>query len=399
MDKWLIFLIVILLVSFLIILPRFTGHAIVSVEVTPHKDVKVALNFERMINYSQTQKIDLMIMNSGNLELDESTTISIYKLERTLVKVAEYQKPSSHLKPREMSYFSVYFFPQKEGIYYIRVKTRFDGRTKEIWGAFWVIIPTIYEYEFIREKAPPPSPMRVARLEVEYEKNITMYQNETKLVSIILNNTGNTPLNNIKFYVSVDSDFEFEINPKVIFNLEENSSQIVLLTLNASKVSPGNYPLEIEIISDLVKKRVEIDVNVLPSVSPKPINVEELKQEILKYEYLIFQFESQITELSREGYNVSQVNLTLQRVKDEVEKARENLENKRYEDAIKNLNNARQLLEKLSFDLANLKMWVITAPSYINYWLILLVIIVLILITYYQYRKRIQKPKMLRGEE
>jgi len=240
--------------------------------------------------------------------------------------------------------------------------------------------------------------MPVARLEIEYEKNITMYQNETKLIAFILNNTGNVPLKNLKFYVSIDSSFEFKINPKFIFKLEENSSRIVLLTLNASKVLPGHYPLEIQIVSDLLRRRIEMDVNVLPSIPPRPLNLEALRQEILKYEYLVFRFESQILELFREGYDVSQVNLTLQKAKVEVEKARENFENEKYDDVIKNLNNARKLLERLAFDLANLRLWIVIAPSYVNYWLILIVILI-ILITYYEFRRRTQRPKALRGIE
>lgn len=396
MDERLIFLIAILLISFLVIHSRLTGYAVVSVEVIPYKDVKQMLNFERVINYSQTQKINLEIMNSGNLELNESTTLSIYKLDQTLKKIAEYQKPPSHLKPREISYFNVYFFPTEEGIYYIKVRTKFDGKTKETWDVFWVVIPV--RYEVVQEKAPPAPPMPVARLEVEYEKNITMYQNETKLIPFILNNTGNVPLKNLKFYVSIDSSFEFKINPKLIFKLDENSSQIVLLTLNASKVLPGHYPLEIQIVSDLVRRRIEMDVNVLPSIPPKPLDLEALKQEILKYEYLVFRFESQILELFREGYDVSQVNLTLQKAKVEVEKARENFENEKYDDVIKNLNNARKLLERLAFDLANLRLWIVITPSYVNYWLILIVILI-ILITYYEFRRRTQRPKALRGIE
>jgi|GEM_PF-6661397 len=396
MDEKLFIFIAIILISFLIIHSRLTGYVIVSVEVLPYKDVKQMLNFERVINYSQTQKITLEIMNSGNLELNESTTLSIYKLDKTLKKIVEYQKPSSSLKPMEISYFNIYYFPTEEGTYYIKVRTNFDGKIKETWAVFWVVIPV--RYEVVQEKAPPAPPMPFARLEVEYEKNITMYQNETKLISLILNNTGNVPLGNINFYVSLDSSFEFEINPKVIFNLQENSSQIVLLTLNASKVLPGHYPLEIEIVSDLVRRRIEIDVNVLPSVPVKLIDLEVLKQEILKYQYLIFRFETQILELFKEGYDISKVNITLQSAKIQVEKAKENFENEKYDAVIKNLDEARKLLENLAFDLANLRLWIVITPSYINYWLILIVILI-ILITYYEFRKRTQKPIALRGVE
>jgi hypothetical protein len=396
MDEKLFIFIAIILISFLIIHSRLTGYVIVSVEVLPYKDVKQMLNFERVINYSQTQKITLEIMNSGNLELNESTTLSIYKLDKTLKKIVEYQKPSSSLKPMEISYFNIYYFPTEEGTYYIKVRTNFDGKIKETWAVFWVVIPV--RYEVVQEKAPPAPPMPFARLEVEYEKNITMYQNETKLISLILNNTGNVPLGNINFYVSLDSSFEFEINPKVIFNLQENSSQIVLLTLNASKVLPGHYPLEIEIVSDLVRRRIEIDVNVLPSVPVKLIDLEVLKQEILKYQYLIFRFETQILELFKEGYDISKVNITLQSAKIQVEKEKENFENEKYDAVIKNLDEARKLLENLAFDLANLRLWIVITPSYINYWLILIVILI-ILITYYEFRKRTQKPIALRGVE
>jgi hypothetical protein len=119
---------------------------------------------------------------------------------------------------------------------------------------------------------------------------------------------------------------------------------------------------------------------------------ELLTQEISKLEEELQELIIDTKVAEREGKDVSAVLLLIDGIKTQVKLAKENLESEKLEEALKNINTARDLIVRARDVLSKLE--VLKVKAVIPWWIILLILIPLIVFSLYLVSRR--KPAMVR---
>jgi hypothetical protein len=119
---------------------------------------------------------------------------------------------------------------------------------------------------------------------------------------------------------------------------------------------------------------------------------ELLTQEISKVEEELQELIIDTKVAEREGKDVSAVLLLIDGIKTQVKLAKENLESEKLEEALKNINTARDLIVRARDVLSKLE--VLRVKAMIPWWIILLILIPLIVFSLYLVSRR--KPAMVR---
>ncbi|MEM7825369.1 MAG: NEW3 domain-containing protein [Candidatus Aenigmatarchaeota archaeon] len=378
-----------------------------SVNITEIKRGELLLSYREYLEWGEFQNISVEFLNTGSVNVEEKIEIRVfYNYGGKLELLAYYYDSTVVLKPGEKRNYRVNFLPPYVGAYYIKVRVPYDGKVLETWKGFVVIYtPPSPRIEIISLPGPPaPTEIietGVPRMEIVYPENITIAQGESKLFSIIVKNTGQVSLKNMRLSVSTLSSFEFEITPKEIFKVSPNETAIFLVLLTIpNRTYPGTYPFDFEVITDKMKEGRKISIEV---VSILPLLEEELKETIIYYEYLISEIQTQIDNAALKGIDVSQAQDSLDEAKKSLEIAKSYYDLGKYLDAKRKLDEVRDHLQDAVYKLS-LALIPIYYPAFPWIPLILLLIIILIILIILVRRKKkeekeLKRPKLLRGIE
>jgi len=94
------------------------------------------------------------------------------------------------------------------GMHIIQVKVAYDGQLAQMWGAFYVIYPPVYQIIPKEVEVPiyypvvKPSPPAVIKLGVEYREEYLLSEGQSLLIPIIVKNLGNVNLHNLRISLS-----------------------------------------------------------------------------------------------------------------------------------------------------------------------------------------------------
>jgi len=418
MRKIILFVISILIVASLTIYYRFspreitgffpTGNATVGVSEKIKGEI-TALIYENYINFTQIQDITAEFANVGSTVLTEKIEIRVYwNNQSKLQEMAYYYDSQGALNPSMRRTYSVSFLPPYLGLYYIKVKVPYDSRAVEKWGSFMVTYtPPVIPIEII-PSAPAEEPsytivekVRLPSMVLEYPETVNITQGESKIFNILVKNTGNIPLSNIKLYISTTNLIDIEINPKQVFKLVPNESAIFLISVDVPKTTPaGKYPFEFRVMSDEVKEEKSIELEVVPIT---PSIAGEINETILNYEYLISEIQHEIDSAALKGIDVTTPQDTLNKAKSGLEIAKEYYQQEKYEDAKSKLTEVKKHLEDAVYQLAVAGI-VIQLPAFIPTYIILIPILVgaVIAVLFILWKRKGEKekerrPKLLRG--
>ena len=382
-----------------------------SVNISSVLKAETLLAYNQSLEWGDLQDILVEFKNTGSVPLTEKIEVRIYWNYETgkLQLMAYYYDTQNTLKPGERRSYLVHYLPTALGLFYIKVRIPYDGKVQETWGAFMVTYtPPPPKIEIVYPTAPappaPPKPKEVGpvRMEIEYPSTVEIQQNETKMFDIIVKNTGNRSLNNIRLSISTSQFFGIEINPKQVFKLYPNESAIFLISLTAPPDIPeGFYSMDFEVISDEIREGRTIGIRVLPY---KPPAKEDLQALILNYEYLILQVQNQIDAAELKGFNVTLPQATLNQAKKSLEIAKSYFEEGKYDKTKKELDNVRKYIEDAVFQLSVVTAPVVYYPAFAPYYLIIIAIAIgivkfILLIIIRRRKKKEKRPKLLRGIE
>ena len=382
-----------------------------SVNISSVVEAETLLVYNQSLEWGDFQDILVEFKNTGSVPLTEKIEVRIYWNYKTgkLQLMAYYYDTQITLKPGERRTYVVHYLPTALGLFYIKVRIPYDGKVQETWGAFMVTYtPPPPKIEIVYPTAPvPPAPLKPkevgpTRMEIEYPSTVEIQQNETKMFDIIVKNTGNRSLNNIKLSISTSKLFGIEINPKQVFKLYPNESAIFLISLTAPPDIPeGFYSMDFEAISDEIREGRTIGIRVLPY---KPPAKEDLQALILNYEYLILQVQNQIDAAKLKGFNVTLPQATLDQAKKSLEIAKSYFEEGKYDETKKELDNVRKYIEDAVFQLSVVTAPVVYYPAFAPYYLIIIaiaigIVIFVLLVIIRRRKKKEKRPKLLRGIE
>ncbi|MEM5794212.1 MAG: NEW3 domain-containing protein [Candidatus Aenigmatarchaeota archaeon] len=391
---------------------RITGFvgANFSVNISEVLKGELLISYKEELNWGEFQNITVDFLNTGSVPFQEKIEVRIYyNYGGKLQPLAYYYDSIVTLKPGERRSYRVNYLPPTIGTYYIKVRVPYDGKTVETWKAFIVIyIPPPPPVQIItlppEVPAPPVEVVETGKpgMEIDYPEKITIAQGESKLFSVIVKNTGQVSLRNMRLAISLPSSFSIEVNPKEIFKVIPNETAVFLVYLTIpNQTLPGIYPLDFEVITDKIKEGRRISVEV---VSGLPDIEKEVKETIQYYEYLISEIQNQIDAAFLKGIDVSKAQESLDKAKIALEEAKTYYNLGKYLDAKKKLDEVKDHLQETVFQLS-LALIPVYYPAFPFLPLILLLIIILaIILALILSRRRkkkeeLKRPKLLRGIE
>ncbi len=410
MNKIFLISILLLIVAFLIFYYNLSGitgfaGADLNVSIKLKTRGKILLEFNPLINLTESQNIRVEFINTGTTNYTARIEITVFMYNTTtgtLDELANYYDTSVYLYPGGRKSFSTVFLPTREGTYYIKVRVPYDARIAEYWGSFYVSFQYILRRRIVFStyggQAIPTKGVGITDLELRYKDKIDLYPGQKILLGITVNNTGTTNLHNLKFYSSITDYVYFEVNPKEVYELGPREYKIFLVSLETSKdTPPGEYDFFFEVVGLEIKEigNVKLNITYLAELPPK----DEIYETILNYEYLITELDYEIYLTSLKGFNTSRAEKYLNDARRNLQKAREYFDQENYEDAKDVLDIVKKDLEDVVFELAAISFIVFVYPAFAPFLILILLIMIVIgtiLFIYLYKRGKKKKPKIIR---
>ncbi|MEM7819638.1 MAG: hypothetical protein QXD48_02305 [Candidatus Aenigmatarchaeota archaeon] len=365
--------------------------------------------YRPQITIYETQNITAEFTNTGTKTFTAKIEEYIYFYQNgSLIPIATYFDNSVILNPGMKRSYKTVFIPPEVGIYYIKLRVSYETRIAELWGIFYVVYPS---------QPLPPQPVSavgvgaggivisepyiagIPKLEIYCPNNIDLYQNQSILINITINNTGEIPVHNLRLYVSTTSFVNININPKQINRLSVNDTALFLISLNTSYPPPGQYTMDLEIITNEITLSKNIELNLLPT--EKPIK-EDIILKILNYKLLITEIENKILSAHMKGFDITLASNSLSLAKSKLEEAIKYYEKGDYENSRIELDIVKKYLEDSVFQLTHATAIFLYAKPPIEIYIFIITIILiasLILLYIFIKRRQTKKPKLLRAIE
>jgi len=392
-------LLLILCLGYFLRITGFSTLTDITISVLEKTAGRITIDYKSALEVGSQQNIYAEFTNIGNTNLNARIEIKIYGyINNTLKPLASYYDSTVPLMSGQRRGFRAVFVPPEATVYYIQARGYYDTKVVETWGVFRAYYKVVEQYRPVYYGIPSGTilvPRRVS-MELNYTDRVKLMPGDTVLASILISNTGEVDLNNIRIYLVASSLLSISVNGKQVARLAPNASIIFLLTITAPpNISVGEYPLEFDVISDEAKESGKITVEVLSVAVPEE---EDIYNMILNYQYLISEVEREIDAYRNEGYDVSLANESLSIAKQYLKSAKDNYNMRLFDRAKEDLQKTRKYLEDAVFQLANATLYLYAPPAFAPYWLVVILAVaaVLIALLYYRKRKKERRPKILR---
>ena len=242
---------------------------------------------------------------------------------------------------------------------------------------------------YVTAAAPTPTAPLIAGLMIsKYNNNISLARDVTILESIVVNNTGQTSLNNVSlFLVGVPVSW-YNITPVSYRTLSEGSSTVFVITMRAPRNAEVTmYRASLIATSGVVSDTKNIEVSVFRSFE------DLLREEIRKIRSELHDLEVDTKVAEIEKKDTTNVELLIDEIKVQLGFAEDYIEEGDLEQASSNIANAKNLLEKAKDALDRLE--VIKVKGFIlPLWAIILILVgtaVGVFVVLYFRRKKVEK--------
>ncbi|MFH1228928.1 MAG: hypothetical protein V1678_00700 [Candidatus Aenigmatarchaeota archaeon] len=385
---------------------KTTGFVIGDAEVGIKETVLgkiTGVDYKSAISVSEIQNITAEFTNIGSVPITSRTEITIYFYNSTrLEPIANYYDSYVILQPGQKRVFKASFMSPYYGTYYVKIKVPYETKVTEVWGVFSmtyivpipapiiIVVPPMGEGTWIYEKGPG-----IPMLTADFQKNYDLTSGQTVLININANNTGEVPLSSLRLSTSTTNLIITDVNPKVLNSLDPGESTVFLVSVEMPKdMPPGIYPLGFEILSDKARTSGSISLNI--TSAEKSIK-DDVYNTILNYEYLINDLESKILDADSKGQDVTLAQKSFDSARKGLDRAKEYYDSGGYEEARDKLDEVRQDIEDVVFQLANSELNLYVTPAFSPF-ILLIILIVLGIIFFIILRRRRsdRKPRLLR---
>ena len=299
------------------------------------------------------------------------------------------------------------FSNQPLGTYFINVKMTYDYVQPPILAnaTFLVVARNVTQVERPIQQIPIPTgqivvptllPIPTANLTAsilieKFNPNISLARNSIKTELVTVRNTGSVELSNVTLMLIGFPITWFNITPSNYFSLAPNASVVFAITFNIPKeASIGNHTATLVASSNLISDSKQVNLVIYRSLK------ELLEEEISKLEDDLAQLVIDTKIAEKEGKDVSIVKDMINSIRSEILKARDNLNKENYEEAIKNVENAKILLERAKDLLSKLS---VKAKAFIiPFWFIASVAIAILSVigSFVFLRRRLKKEEKIR---
>lgn len=341
-------------------------------------DLKVIpLQYE--IAQGEELPFNILIINMGEVSQDVFLEYWVSSVDGTTYFYSSEAVYTPSLTNKTFLRTAYIFTDQPLGTYFINVKMTYDYVQPPILAnaTFLVVAKNVTQVERPVQQVPIPTgqiivptplPIPTANLTAsllieKFSPNISVARNSIKTELVTVRNTGSLELSNVTLMLVGFPLTWFNITPSNYFSLAPNATAVFAITFNIPKeASVGNYTATLVATSNLISDTKQVNLIVYRSLK------ELLEEEISKLEDELAQLVIDTKIAEKEGKDVSVVKDMVNSIKSEILKARENLNRENYEGAIKNVENAKILLERAK-DLLS-KLAVKAKAIIIPFWLI-----------------------------
>jgi len=352
-------------------------------------DVRIIL-LENEVEQGSYLDFILIVENKGEVSQDVFVEYWVSSQNTTYFSTSEAVYTPS-LTNQSFTRSAYIYSNQPLGNYLLNVRVTYDSVQPPILAnASFVVVaralnitppPPVYvEYPYLITAAAPlpiPTEKIIASLFISrYNNNISLARGFTRVESVIVENNGQTDLENVSLFLLGIPTSWFTITPENYKILQKGASSPFLITFNIPKnVNPGEYHATLIATSGVVSDQRKITLTVFESVK------ELLIQEISKLEEDLQELVIDTKIAEKEGKDVSAVVLLIDNIKLQIKMAKQNLEEEKMEEALKNINTARDLILRAREVLSKLE--VVKVKAVIPWWIILLILIPVIVLGFY----------------
>jgi uncharacterized membrane protein len=282
---------------------------------------------------------------------------------------------------------SVYIYStQPLGTYFLNVRVTYDTVQPSITAnaSFLVVArvtpttlpppagPTIYVPVGAFPTPTPTEKITAGILISKYNSNITLAKGFTSFETVTVNNTGQVDLENVSLLLVGIPLAWFNITPESYKILPKDQSVVFLITFDVPEnARVGSYGGTLIASSGVASDQKKVTITVVESVE------ELLRAEIKKLKDDLFSLEVDTKVAEKEGKDVSAIMLLIDSIKSYIKSAEENLENKKFSEALENVANAKNLLERARSMLSKAEV-IVKPPSVLPFfpWLIVVLVVV-----------------------
>jgi uncharacterized membrane protein len=206
---------------------------------------------------------------------------------------------------------------------------------------------------------------------IRYTHNITLARGSKKIESVVVKNTGEVDLNNVSIFILGIPTSWFNITPGTYKTLQPDSSSIFLIEFNIPEnVEVGEYVVNITVFSGVIADQKYVTITIFRSLE------ELMRDEIMKLRRDLQTLEEDMEEVKREGKDVSGVLLFIDEIKTQISLAEENLKKNNTDDALTNVETAKNLMNRAKTLLTQIEFMKVERVFAIPLWILLLVVIV-----------------------
>ncbi len=377
-----------------------SGGPFINIAIEEKKELKIiSFIYNGTIDIEQSQNVSVTIMNVGSIPVTAQIFIDIfYYSNGSLVPEASYIDFPVYLEGGYKHTFKIKYYPSKEGTFYIRVKVPYDSKVIEAWGLFYVKI-----FPITLTRYTTPTPIEVpkisyylvsTKMELFGPDKIELYQGESGMINMTLQNKGEIDLGNIIPYLSVPSFVNYRINPPVVSVLGVNQSVVFMISFDIpSNATPGSYDATLEVHNPYSSARKSFVIELKGKEFISPDYIYHL---ILSYRYIISRIEPRISYFYFRGFDVTLPNKTLSLAKETLYDAKRYYEKREYDFSLIKLNETRKYLEQTMIEIECLVIVKFMPMAYLPFVIIIVVLIVITVLFLYRKRKKRKIPKLLR---
>ncbi len=406
-----------------------TGRATdtgLEVNVKDRTEAEITMfDYKSMITIYETENISVEMANIGSTAFTGQLIEYIYKLQNSTMNLTStYTDSQAYLHPGSRKFHKVIFVPPDIGTYFIKATAQYGSRKIEVWGSFTVVeeYPIPPPSNQTNQTQPPPPPPQEngpnsvnpqppiwsthvilnPKIDIEYRNNITLYRNQSDLITVRAKNTGNFALDNVFFYVSSPEDLEVDFSPKILQIMQMNESLTYAISVRPKANASGNYTIEFEATNQYVKATGSVAVE----VREFPPDIDNyIREKILNYEYMAAEIRVEIGAAAAEGKDITNPENYIDLASEQIAKAKDALGRQDYKESLFQLDLALASMQQALFTLGNLQLPPVIEKAQFPFYIIFFLVIIALLLFFIYFRRRQKKknrrPKMLEraGEE
>jgi len=221
---------------------------------------------------------------------------------------------------------------------------------------------------------PPPTEKKLRDILIErYETNISLVRGMIKIESVTVKNTGQLNLTNVSLFILGIPTTWFNITPEGYKTLKPDETAVFLINFNIPKDAQlGEYKITLSAISGDIADKKSATITIFQSLE------ELLKDELNKIKTALQELEIDIKVAQKEGKDVSNVLIFVDEIKSQINIIEDNLKNNKTEEALKNIANVKNLIDRARDLLSKLEVLKVKEFFVIPSWAFLIILILIV---------------------